>query len=178
MGSPFISICIPTYKRPDLLKKLLDSIQMQNFRDFEVIISDNSPDDSVKELADPYGKMLPLFYEKNVPAVSATTNCNNAMQRAKGSWVKVMHDDDWFQAADALRIPWPETRELSELPVTATRDGRIAIIEADTVAATLHTLTGWAIDRDEDIDGLTVTRPSLEDIYLELTDADTGGAEQ
>lgn len=103
MGSPFISICIPTYKRPDLLKKLLDSIQMQNFRDFEVIISDNSPDDSVKELADPYGKMLPLFYEKNVPAVSATTNCNNAMRRAKGSWVKVMHDDDWFQAADALQ---------------------------------------------------------------------------
>ena len=81
-------------------------------------------------------------------------------------------------ARTLIRVPWSATRDLSELPVPATRDGHIAVVESDTVAATLHTLTGWAIDRGEDIDGLTVTRPSLEDIYLELTDADTAGAEQ
>lgn len=81
-------------------------------------------------------------------------------------------------ARTIIRIPWPEKRELTELPVTATRDGHIAIIEADAVVATLHTLTGWAIDCGEDIDGLTVTRPSLEDVYLELTYTGTEGAEQ
>ena len=33
----------------------------------------------------------------------------------------------------------------------------------------LHALTSWALDRDVDLIGLTVDRPSLEDVYLELT---------
>ena len=76
-------------------------------------------------------------------------------------------------ARTLIRFPWPESRDLAELPVPATRDGHIAVVEADTVAATLHTLTGWAIDRGEDLDGMTVTRPSLEDVYLELTDGES-----
>jgi glycosyltransferase involved in cell wall biosynthesis len=103
MDSPFISICIPTYKRADLLKKLLDSIQTQTFRNFETIICDNSPDDSVKELVSSYPDMLPISYEKNTPAVSATENCNKTMRRAKAQWVKVMHDDDWFATTTALQ---------------------------------------------------------------------------
>jgi ABC-2 type transport system ATP-binding protein len=33
----------------------------------------------------------------------------------------------------------------------------------------LHELTGWALDRGLRLDGLEVTRPSLEDVYLEIT---------
>jgi ABC-2 type transport system ATP-binding protein len=36
----------------------------------------------------------------------------------------------------------------------------------------LHALTGWALDRGEALDALTVTRPSLEDVYLQLTSAE------
>jgi hypothetical protein len=36
----------------------------------------------------------------------------------------------------------------------------------------LHVLTGWALDRGEELDALTVTRPSLEDVYLRLTGAE------
>jgi ABC-2 type transport system ATP-binding protein len=32
----------------------------------------------------------------------------------------------------------------------------------------LHTLTGWALHRGITLEGLSVVRPSLEDIYLEL----------
>ena len=35
----------------------------------------------------------------------------------------------------------------------------------------LHVLTGWALSRGEELDALTVTRPSLEDVYLQLTSA-------
>ena len=35
----------------------------------------------------------------------------------------------------------------------------------------LHELTGWALDRSVELEGLEVRRPSLEDIYLELTSA-------
>ena len=103
MDNPFISICIPTYKRPELLKKLLDSIQVQSFRNFEILINDNSPDDSVKDLVNSYDGILTISYEKNEPAISATENCNKVMKRSNAPWIKVIHDDDWFAAADALQ---------------------------------------------------------------------------
>ncbi len=103
MDTPFISICIPTYKRPDLLKKLLDSIHAQSFRDFEVLINDNSPDDSVKNLVDAYLGILAISYERNVPSISATENCNKVMGRGRAPWIKVIHDDDWLASTDALQ---------------------------------------------------------------------------
>jgi ABC-2 type transport system ATP-binding protein len=50
------------------------------------------------------------------------------------------------------------------------REGeREVTVETTTLVATLHELTGAALARGEDLDGLEVTRPSLEDVYLELT---------
>lgn len=49
-------------------------------------------------------------------------------------------------------------------------DGFVELRVDNTVTA-LHQLTGWAIDNDVDLDGLEVTRPSLEDVYLSLTDS-------
>lgn len=103
MSTPFISICIPTYKRTDLLKILLDSIAIQSFKDFEILINDNSPDDSVKELVNSYQTVLAIAYEKNEPALSAVENCVKVMRRANAPWIKVMHDDDWFNTPDALQ---------------------------------------------------------------------------
>lgn len=42
-------------------------------------------------------------------------------------------------------------------------------IETQDVTALLNELTGWAIDRAVKLDDLTVRRPTLEDIYLQLT---------
>jgi ABC-2 type transport system ATP-binding protein len=42
-------------------------------------------------------------------------------------------------------------------------------VETTTLVKTLHDLTGEALARGEDIEGLEVTRPTLEDVYLELT---------
>src|SRR5215813_3066886 len=47
----------------------------------------------------------------------------------------------------------------------------------DDVTAALHQLTGWALDHKISLDGLEVSRPSLEDIYLSLTSAPDSGQE-
>jgi ABC-2 type transport system ATP-binding protein len=47
-------------------------------------------------------------------------------------------------------------------------------ITSDDVVQALHQLTGWALDHAVSLDGLQVTRPSLEDIYLSLTGAPPG----
>jgi ABC-2 type transport system ATP-binding protein len=46
--------------------------------------------------------------------------------------------------------------------------GFTLIASADPVRD-LHRLTGWALDNGINLDGLEVTRPSLEDVYLSLT---------
>jgi ABC-2 type transport system ATP-binding protein len=47
--------------------------------------------------------------------------------------------------------------------------GFLVITSADPVRD-LHRLTGWALDNGVTLDGLEVSRPSLEDVYLSLTD--------
>jgi ABC-2 type transport system ATP-binding protein len=49
-------------------------------------------------------------------------------------------------------------------------DGLIELAPDDLTAA-LHQLTGWALEQHVELTGLEVTRPSLEDVYLELTDS-------
>jgi ABC-2 type transport system ATP-binding protein len=48
-------------------------------------------------------------------------------------------------------------------------DGREHTRETDDPTTLLHELTGDALARGERLEGLSVTRPSLEEIYLELT---------
>jgi glycosyltransferase involved in cell wall biosynthesis len=43
-----VSICIPTYKQTEYLKKCLESILAQDFKDYELIISDDTPDDTIE----------------------------------------------------------------------------------------------------------------------------------
>src|ERR1700722_5639284 len=54
------------------------------------------------------------------------------------------------------------------VPGAPDADGFTVITSADAVRD-LHLLTGWAIDNGIALDGLEVTRPSLEDVYLALT---------
>jgi ABC-2 type transport system ATP-binding protein len=48
-------------------------------------------------------------------------------------------------------------------------DGELQSREVEDPTALLHQLTSAALARDERLDDLSVTRPSLEDVYLELT---------
>ena len=100
-NKPLISICIPAYKRPDYLRRLLDSIVLQDFKDFEIIISDDSPDETVKSLLGEY-KELNFHYYHNQPSLGTPANWNFAISKAGGNWIKIMHDDDWFPDRSSL----------------------------------------------------------------------------
>jgi ABC-2 type transport system ATP-binding protein len=55
--------------------------------------------------------------------------------------------------------------------VSYTRDGDRIELDTDDPTELLHRLTAEALRRGERLEDLTVTRPSLEDVYLELTSA-------
>ncbi len=98
-----ISICIPAYKRTEFLKRLLDSIAVQTYTDYDVIVSDDSPANEVEILCNLYAKKMSLRYYKNIPALGTPQNWNEAIRQADGNWIKLMHDDDWFSRKDSLR---------------------------------------------------------------------------
>ncbi len=101
--SSFFSICIPAYKNAGYLRNLLDSIDKQSFRDFEVIVSDDSPGDEVEILCKEYNEKFKLLYFKNIPAKGSPLNWNTAIEKASGLWIKLMHDDDWFASSESLK---------------------------------------------------------------------------
>jgi len=51
-------------------------------------------------------------------------------------------------------------------------DDGIVSVETGVPTAVLHALTGWALERGVELADLTVRRPSLEDVYLALTEED------
>ena len=80
-------------------------------------------------------------------------------------------------AKSRIRYRRPEGATLPDgLGATAGPDGYTEITPDDVVRA-LHQLTGWAIDHGVTLDALEVTRPSLEDVYLSLTDTPSRAGE-
>ena len=69
-----------------------------------------------------------------------------------------------------IRFTLPHGVAVSELPVAPSAlDGVIAEIRTDDELVVLCQLTTWALERKVALAGLSVTRESLEDIYLSLT---------
>ena len=75
-------------------------------------------------------------------------------------------------AADPLRAARRRRRVAARVadrrhrPATGDR----LVLEVDDPTPALHLLTGWAIERGVSLDRLEVARPSLEDVYLALTE--------
>ena len=103
-----MSIAIPTWENngrgAEFLEDLLSTIEIQTLTDYEVIVSDHSEDNSVKNVV--------KFYEKkgmNIKHVRNTenrgngpANTNAAIEQCTGEVVKVMFQDDFFYDDEAL----------------------------------------------------------------------------
>ena len=73
--------------------------------------------------------------------------------------------------ADAqIRFVLPAGTNLEDLPVAVTPEtGGIVLTVTAEPTKVLNRLTGWALERGQELESLSVRRPSLEDTYLELT---------
>ncbi len=84
---------------------------------------------------------------------------------------------DRGRALIRFTLPTDVTRE--QLPFAASRhDGATVEIDADDEVVILHQLTTWALEHKVNVTGLTVTRQSLEDVYIALTAHDASAVEE
>jgi glycosyltransferase involved in cell wall biosynthesis len=102
-----MSIAIPTYESKgrgnEFLEDLFRTIEIQTFRDFEVVVSDHSVGDEILKLTDQYREKFKIVYVKNKDnRGNGPANTNNAIKNCSGEIVKIMFQDDFFYDDEAL----------------------------------------------------------------------------
>ena len=89
-----ISICIPTYNRPESLLNCLNSLSLQTNKNFEVCISDNCSKKNIKNLIRPYKKKLKIRFNRNKKNLGFALNLLKASLMARGDFIWFLGDDD------------------------------------------------------------------------------------
>ena len=85
------SIIIPAHNSSAFIRKALDSIKSQTFKDYELIVICDSCDDDTEQIAREYGA-----YTEKVGFSRDGLTRNRGLEKATGDWVLFMDDDDWW----------------------------------------------------------------------------------
>ncbi len=90
---PTVTVCIPTYNRPEMLRASLQSVLWQSYRDFEVIVSDNASETDtvgvVESFGDPRVRIDRL--DENIGLFGNLTRC---LHLGSGKYRVMLPDDD------------------------------------------------------------------------------------
>ena len=96
-AAPKVSVIVPVYKAEKYLRKCVDSILAQTFRDFEVILVDDGSPDGSGAICDEYAKKDPrvrVFHKEN-GGVSSARQCG--LDHARGEYTIHADPDDWVE---------------------------------------------------------------------------------
>jgi len=104
---PKISVAIPTWecngKGVEFLDDLFRTIEIQHFKDFEVVISDHSKNDDLIYKVQEYNSKFEIRYFRNENnRGNSPANLNHAIKNCSGEIIKIMFQDDFFYDDEAL----------------------------------------------------------------------------
>jgi len=90
---PKMSVIIPTFNREKYVRKALESVLAQTYKDYEVIVVDDGSKDNTKESLKRYEGKIQYIYQSN-SGVSAARN--TGIKHACGEWLAFLDsDDEW-----------------------------------------------------------------------------------
>jgi len=93
-NKPFFSVIIPTFNRKNILLRSINSVLLQTFTNFELIIIDNGSTDNTKDwiASNIKDSRLRYFYQKG--SGSPASPRNYGMKLSIGKWVCFLDSDD------------------------------------------------------------------------------------
>jgi len=97
MPSELISIIVPIYNTESYLRKCIDSILSQTYKNIELILVDDGSDDKCPEICDEYAKKdkrVIVIHQDNA-GVSVARNVG--LDNAKGEYIGFVDCDDWIE---------------------------------------------------------------------------------
>ena len=91
MRNPFFSVILPAHNSAQFIRKTLDSIKMQDWWDYELIVIADNCTDNTAEIAREYTDKV---YEEHFGRCGLSRN--KGLDVATGEWVLWTDDDDWW----------------------------------------------------------------------------------
>lgn len=92
-SQPLVSICIPTHNRTEFLLEALKSCFAQTYKNYEIIITDNSNTNDTKKAVSAIGDKRIRYY-KNKENIGSFNNLIKLTTLTKGKYIKFLLDDD------------------------------------------------------------------------------------
>ena len=102
MSEPFFSVIIPAYNASGYIRKLLDSVSKQTFKDYELIVVCDSCTDDTFEIALEYMRKHTEDKLAKVDFGSDGLTRDRGIELATGKWVLFADDDDWFPDSECF----------------------------------------------------------------------------
>lgn len=97
MEQSLVSVVIATHNRCNLLKRALDSVVNQTYKNLEIIIGDNHSTDGTEKLCREYAaKDSRIKYFRHKRNMGMPANANFVTQQITGEYWTGIGDDDWF----------------------------------------------------------------------------------
>ena len=126
--APLVSVIVPVYNTAPWLRRCLDSICAQIYRNLEILcVNDGSTDNSAEILAEYAAKDARIkVIEQQNAGVSAARNKATAM--ALGEWVSYVDSDDWLEPdilEKVVALIEPEVDVVSHSVVMEWEDGAV-----------------------------------------------------
>lgn len=103
---PLISVIITTYNRSDLLDRAIRSVQIQNYKNIEIIvIDDKSTDTETNEILLKWEKesKFPFSFFINTVNSGPSISRLNGVEKSKGDYLIFMDDDDYYVNVNAFQ---------------------------------------------------------------------------
>lgn len=97
MKQPFlVSVTLPTYNRAYILKRAIDSVLFQTYKNIELVIIDDFSSDNTKEIVKSY-KDKRIRYLQNIKNLGGAESRNVGIKVAKGDYIAFQDsDDEWL----------------------------------------------------------------------------------
>jgi glycosyltransferase involved in cell wall biosynthesis len=98
LGNPLVSIGLPTYSRAGSLSRAIESVLDQDYRNIELVISDNASVDETEAICqDAARRDTRIKYLRQQTNIGATANFREVLNQSTGEFFMWLADDDWLE---------------------------------------------------------------------------------
>ena len=97
MGSPYVSVILPTYNRAHTLLRSIESVLNQTYSNFELIIVDDGSTDNTTEVVKSFNDSRIIYIKKSKNAGPASAR-NTGINNSRGKYIAFQDsDDEWLK---------------------------------------------------------------------------------
>jgi glycosyltransferase involved in cell wall biosynthesis len=91
---PSVSVLVTVYNRTEYLRNAIESVLNQSFRDFEVVVLDDSGIAIAKDICDPYLSCGKVRYQPNAKTLGVAESLRAAIEDCRSDFISILNDDD------------------------------------------------------------------------------------